>query len=255
MLNGYIKLHRQILETSFYKDPNSLYLAVHLLFLANWKDTKFTWNTEVQILKKGQLITGRKKLAEDSGLTENKIRRSLIVLENAEFIAIKTTSQFSLITICNWDVYQCDDVVAPPTDHQRITNGSPHIKKDKKNKNIYTVHFEEIWKMYPKRIGKKEALRHFNTSVITDEDLDKIKVALKNYMKSDTVKNGYIQNGSTWFNNWNDYIPENKPVVKKEPEVEEDIPSPFEDMLKEKEKLNGIQTKTKGKEKWCVDLV
>ena len=66
--------------------------------------------------------------------------------------------------------------------------------------------FESVWVRYPNRIGKKEALRHFNASVKTGQDFIDINKALDNYVISDKVKRGFIQNGSTWFNNWRDYV-------------------------------------------------
>jgi hypothetical protein len=66
-------------------------------------------------------------------------------------------------------------------------------------------YFEELWKKYPRRIGKKEALRHFRASVKTPEDLLKIEQALTNYLQSTNVAKGFVQNGSTWFNNWTDW--------------------------------------------------
>jgi uncharacterized protein YdaU (DUF1376 family) len=66
-------------------------------------------------------------------------------------------------------------------------------------------YFEELWKKYPRRIGKKEALRHFRASVKTPEDLSKIEQALANYLQSTNVAKGFVQNGSTWFNNWTDW--------------------------------------------------
>ena len=66
--------------------------------------------------------------------------------------------------------------------------------------------FESVWVRYPSRIGKKEALRHFNASVKTGQDYIDINKALDNYVISDKVKRGFIQNGSTWFNNWRDYV-------------------------------------------------
>ena len=69
--------------------------------------------------------------------------------------------------------------------------------------------FDAVWNKYPRRIGKKEALRHFNASVKTEEDYKNIQKALENYLHSDQVTKGeiqYIKHGSTWFNNWQDYI-------------------------------------------------
>lgn len=62
--------------------------------------------------------------------------------------------------------------------------------------------FERIWELYPSKRGKKAAQRHFRASVKTDKDLADIQTALKHYSVSQRVKNGYIQDGSTWFNNW-----------------------------------------------------
>jgi hypothetical protein len=66
--------------------------------------------------------------------------------------------------------------------------------------------FEIIWKLYPDRSGKKEATRHFVASVKTDEDFQNIRKALTNYLKSARVKNGFVMNGKTWFNNWQDWL-------------------------------------------------
>jgi len=84
------------------------------------------------------------------------------------------------------------------------------IKRVKDNyikSNITSVdNFENLWIKYPNSVGKKQALRHFKSSVKSPTDLENIKKALDNYLKTDNVKRGFIQNGSTWFNNWQDYV-------------------------------------------------
>lgn len=71
-------------------------------------------------------------------------------------------------------------------------------------------HFSDIWGKYPKKDGKKSAERVFKATVKSDEDLARINRALSIYLQSDTVKKGFIKNGSTWFNNWQDW--ESNPV-------------------------------------------
>ena len=66
--------------------------------------------------------------------------------------------------------------------------------------------FESLWKRYPSPIGKKAAIRHFEASVKTPQDYVDINKALDNYVISARVRKGFIQNGSTWFNNWRDYV-------------------------------------------------
>jgi hypothetical protein len=67
--------------------------------------------------------------------------------------------------------------------------------------------FESLWQEYPKRLGKKEALRHFTASVKTDVDVSDIRIALQKFRAHiQGREKRYIPNGSTWFNNWRDWI-------------------------------------------------
>mgnify|MGYP001577792281 CR=1 FL=1 len=66
--------------------------------------------------------------------------------------------------------------------------------------------FDLIWKEYPCKDGRKEAFRHFLASVKTPADLVLIGKAIVNYRTSRRVQDGFIKNGSTWFNNWRDWI-------------------------------------------------
>lgn len=73
-------------------------------------------------------------------------------------------------------------------------------------KDICSKKFELIWDKYPNRVGKKAALKHYKVSVKTEQDYLDIQKALDNYKASERVKKGILQNGSTWFNNWRDWI-------------------------------------------------
>ena len=88
--------------------------------------------------------------------------------------------------------------------------------KETITKEIYILEFEYLWKLYPNKDGKKEALRHYKASVKTEQDRLDIKKALDNYLKSGKVSNGYVKNGSTWFNNWKDWIDYMEVVPKQE---------------------------------------
>ena len=99
----------------------------------------------------------------------------------------------------------------PPELLQSKSGVTPSISKvkgskDKGKQSKYHLFFEEIWIKYPNQVGKKEALRHFKVSVKTENDWKDINRALDNYLKTEKFKKGFIQNGSTWFNNWRDYI-------------------------------------------------
>ena len=98
----------------------------------------------------------------------------------------------------------------------RGLQGCKDYNKDKdkdKDKYIKEKDFEALYTLYPSKIGKRQALKYFLSSVKTEDDLKNIKIALTNYIKSERVSKGFVQNASTWFNNWSDWI--NKPLETK----------------------------------------
>lgn len=72
--------------------------------------------------------------------------------------------------------------------------------------------FETIWMTYPNRIGKKQATKHYQTSVKTTNDVKACLDALENYKKHLAVNTWKApQNGATWFNNWRDWVDYQEP--------------------------------------------
>lgn len=142
MNDGYIKLHRAILEWEWYDDPNTMRVFIHLLLNAQWEDSRYH-GYEVP---KGSLVIGRKKLAEELEITERAVRTALNHLKSTNEVTIKVTNRFSIVTIVNWAKYQGrDDENDQQNDQQndqRVTNKRPatdHIKEYKniRNKEIY----------------------------------------------------------------------------------------------------------------------
>jgi len=73
--------------------------------------------------------------------------------------------------------------------------------------------FKAVWLLYPRREGRKEALKHFMASVSTEADAQKLTSAMENYksyLKKNKTEAQFIKMGSTWFNQWDDWIPEKK---------------------------------------------
>jgi len=69
--------------------------------------------------------------------------------------------------------------------------------------------FGRLWEKYPKKLGKREALKHFKSSVKGEADLGSIAKALDNYLsyiKTNKIEEKYIKHGSTWFHGWKDWV-------------------------------------------------
>ena len=108
----------------------------------------------------------------------------------------------------------------PANDNQPSTNCQPDVclskvklSKDKISKVSST--FKDIWERYPKKVGRKKAEGYFESSVKTTEDFTKINLALDHYLKSERVAKGFVQNGATWFNDWETWVDYQEPVCFK----------------------------------------
>ena len=130
--NGFVALHRSLLSWGWHADPATGWLFVNLLLMANWTDSDWQGMT----IKRGQLITGRKALAAQTGLSERQIRTALDHLKSTNELTIKSTNKFSLITIVNYgkfqDVQSDIDQQNDQQVDQRPTSNRPQLNKDNK---------------------------------------------------------------------------------------------------------------------------
>ena len=120
-MGGYIKLHRQLLEWEWYKDMNTFKVFIHLLLIANIKDTKYMG----QVIKRGSKIIKESVLGEELGLTRQEVRTAIGKLIGSGEIIKKSTNKFTVISIANYEVYQGCKSEEQPTINQQSTNEQP----------------------------------------------------------------------------------------------------------------------------------
>lgn len=116
--------------------PNMYHLFSHLILLANHEDKKWQGMT----IKRGQLITGRKILSEETGISEQSIRTCIERLKSTSEITIKSTNKYSIITICNYEEYQPSNADVNQQinqqSNQQLTNNQPATNHKQEYKNI-----------------------------------------------------------------------------------------------------------------------
>ncbi|MDL2293190.1 hypothetical protein LJC60_01005 [Ruminococcaceae bacterium OttesenSCG-928-D13] len=146
--NGYIKLHRSLLNWEWYSDINTSRLFLHLLLIANHDPDKWRGIT----IERGQRVTSRAKLAEETGLTEDEIRTALQHLQTTGEITSKSTNKYTVITIVNYEKYQGIPQQIPsksPANSPAIPQPFPtkeESKKARKEKDILTdIQKEPEW--------------------------------------------------------------------------------------------------------------
>lgn len=80
-------------------------------------------------------------------------------------------------------------------------------------------YFEIAWKAYPKKFGRKQAVRHYEASVKNGVDHSALMASMANYIKyvdeirASSHPERQYQNGATWFNNWQDHTEPHKAEV------------------------------------------
>lgn len=138
-MDGWIKLHRSLLSWGWWDDIAVTRLWLYILLTANHRQE--TWHGVT--IQAGQLVTGRKQLAANTGLSEQQIRTALKKLESTHEITTKSTNKFTVITVVKWADYQVFNNGA----NQQSTNKQPtNNQQSTTNKNIKNVRSKEIYK-------------------------------------------------------------------------------------------------------------
>lgn len=224
-MEGWIKLHRKMIDWEWYKDSNTFHLFAHLLFSANYKKTKWR-GIEIE---RGQLLTGRDQLSANTGISTQSIRTSLERLKSTNEITIKSTSKFSIITICNYDKYQDDEKPinqqSNQQSNQQLTSNQPatnHIQESKEGKELkegkkkdttssLQASFDVFYTAYPKHKAKDSAIKAWKKLNPEASLLQTILRAIEVAKDTDSWKkdNGtYIPLPATWLNGkrWEDEV-------------------------------------------------
>ena len=103
---GYVKLYRSSLHHPIFKDREAWHLFIYCLLKANHKAGTVTFKRNPIHIDRGQFIFGLERASQDLGMSIAKIRSALEWLTSLKVIARKTTNRFSIISICNYDLYQ-----------------------------------------------------------------------------------------------------------------------------------------------------
>ena len=132
---GWIKLWRAIEDNPRCTDPDWRAVWTHLLLNATHRPIDGVFGGRRITLQPGQLITGRFKIAQRTGVQESKVKRLLEVLKNDHQIDQQAGNKSSIITIVNWQLYQAID---QQNDHQPTSKrpASDHITRSRRTERI-----------------------------------------------------------------------------------------------------------------------
>ena len=147
MNRGYYKFYRKMWDNPLItKDPEHIAVWVYLMSFATHQPFDVWFNGQRITLQPGQLVTGRKKIAEITHVEESKVKRILTEYKIAQQIDQQVTSHGSVITILKWNEYQKSDQQIDqqvtsqwPTSDQPVTTIQEYKEyKEQTNKHIST---------------------------------------------------------------------------------------------------------------------
>ena len=131
---GYIKLDRAIRKWRWYTKKNMLNVWIELLLSAAFED----YYCDGQLIKRGQVMIGREKMAKQLGMGVQELRTCLNRLVSTGEITIQSTNRGSIITIVKWDEYQGSPSNTNQQSNQRtnqqVTSNQPATNQQKRNK-------------------------------------------------------------------------------------------------------------------------
>lgn len=227
-MGSFIKIDRKIVKWEWWSDINTFRLFVYMLITAYWKDG----NYKGKPIPRGSFPSSVSELSKETNLTENEIRTALKHLKSTGEITSKSTNKFTVFSIKNYDLYQSDNkqnheqitsknTNKEQTNNEQLTNKSQTINEQltnsilKENKNIkneeelknekkkeYSCGFEQVWKIYPRKIDKGGAYRCYQARLNAGFTEEELAEATKNYADeclSEKREVKYIKHATTFF--------------------------------------------------------
>ena len=238
-MEGWVKLHRKLLEATIFQNPNLLKFWIWCLLKASHKEHKERVGLQEITLHSGQFVFGRNKAALELDMTPSTVYKYLKIMEKEQLITIESNNKFSVVSIVKWEFYQsedknCDSKVTAnvatkkqqidskvtPKEQQSNTNkNEKNVKNEKKDilcKADANALFERLWKAYPNKRGKGQVsdAKKKKIAEIGEEEMQRAMARYIEELEQQTWKK--TQNGSTFFNSgYIDYLDENyeKPAV------------------------------------------
>lgn len=248
---GYILLSRKLVESEIWDKP-PLYLKVWIYILTKAQHKPY------KNFDRGELLISIPELIDACSYkvgyriekpTKSQIFNILEWLRNSNeganeddtkdtMINTTKTTRGMVVKVCNYNVYQdpkkyehnsednnedSTKTTMPKRQADTINKNVKNVKNDKNkerpsNEDSIESDFEKLWKLYPNKKGKPDALRHYKNHLkkgTTNKEIQDGIVKYSNYIKESKIEKKYQKHGSTFFSqqSWNDDY-ENEDVNK-----------------------------------------
>ena len=145
--DGYVKISRQVFNSKTFSSLNAIQklITIYLILMANHQDNQWWDYHEKKFINisRGSFITSTesiKKKINDRLVTTQKVRTLLENLKKMQFLTMKTTNKYTLITIVKYDFYQNGESYSNKQVNELVTSkqqgDNKVITTNKNDKNV-----------------------------------------------------------------------------------------------------------------------
>lgn len=133
-MNGYIKLHRKILDNGVFSNAELLKVFLWCLIKANHNKTpKKVFDIK---LKQGQFLTGRSSACEELNIKPSSVYNRLIRLQEYGYIKLESTNKYTIVSVVNYHKYQVGQNVPKIPLDERLQKFKQEVWNNFENRQI-----------------------------------------------------------------------------------------------------------------------
>lgn len=195
-------------------------------FINNWKSIMRMIGAKEDDLK--VLVAKSYVIPFETGVIVIKHWKINNYLRNDRYKPTRFQEEYKQLTLNDDLVYQLDTNGVHSIDKNRIEKNSIEeysINNNRHFENDYDSEFEQIWLHYPRKQGKKDALKHYIKARKKGTTKEQVLEGLENYnqyIQIEKIEPRYIKQGSTWFNQecWKDDYSIKRKMTTKDIEID-----------------------------------
>lgn len=152
MDRGYFPVFRRIFDSDLWGHHVARDLFIYILGNVTHYPTKLCANYSCVDLLPGQMVAGIHTLSDRNGFSVQQTRTAMTYLISTNRITRESTKRFSIITVCNWEVYreaQTGDQQSKQQSNQQSGNNQVTISQQSGN------HIQEVKKLRSKEVKNR----------------------------------------------------------------------------------------------------
>lgn len=137
-MDGWIKIYRKSMENPIFQKPNYWAVWSYLLLNANYRDNAFISRGQKHLIKRGQLLTSKRKIADHFGLSSSTVQLILKYLEVEHMIEQKPTAKYTVIEVKNYESYQEAEhpIENKSTFNRKQIETNKNVKNERKRESV-----------------------------------------------------------------------------------------------------------------------